>query len=88
MPDPIPMALLGRLAVDVPERGTGLGASLLQDAVIRVARAADLLAVKGILVDAIDDDAQKFYVHFGIRPSPVSPLKLMVLLDEVVKRMA
>jgi predicted N-acetyltransferase YhbS len=88
MPEPIPMALLGRLAVELSERGSGLGAELLQDALTRIVRAADILSVKGILVDAIDDDARAFYEHFGFVKSPVSPLKLMVPLDEILKRLA
>ncbi len=38
MPDPIPMAVLGRLAIDRDWQGKGLGAALLQDAVLRPRR--------------------------------------------------
>ena len=86
MPDPVPMALLGRLAVDRSAHGMGVGAGLLKDAVLRVLLAADLLGVRGILVDAIDDKARLFYEHFGFRPSAVLPLKLMVTLDEIERR--
>lgn len=83
MPDPVPMALLGRLAVDKTAQGFGVGAGLLQDAVLRVAQAAEFLGIRGILVDAIDDQAKRFYEQFGFRPSATVPMKLMITLAEV-----
>lgn len=83
MPDPVPMALLGRLAVDKSAQGFGIGAGLLQDAVLRVTQAADLLAIRGLMVDAIDDRARQFYEKFGFRTSTVLPLKLMITLAEI-----
>jgi predicted N-acetyltransferase YhbS len=83
MPDPVPMALLGRLAVDTSAQGFGIGAGLLQDAVLRVMQAADVLGIRGIMVDAIDDRARQFYEKFGFRPSAALPLKLMVTLQEI-----
>lgn len=83
MPDPVPMALLGRLAVDRSAQGFGISAGLLQDAVLRVTQAADLLAIRGLMVDAIDDRALQFYEKFGFRPSTALPLKLMVTLAEI-----
>lgn len=82
MPEPVAMALLARLAVDASAQGFGVGAGLLQDAILRVVQAADLLGIRGI-VDAIDDEAGTFYQHFGFRPSATLPLKLMVTLAEV-----
>jgi len=83
MPDPVPMALLGRLAVDVTAQGKGLGAGMLKDAVMRVHQAAATLGIRGILVDALNEDAAAFYGRFGFRPAPGMPLKLMVTLAEV-----
>jgi predicted N-acetyltransferase YhbS len=83
MPDPVPMALLGRLAVDRSAQGTGVGAGMLQDAMMRVWQASALLGVRGIVVDALDDGAARFYQRFGFRPSAALPLKLMITLDEV-----
>lgn len=83
MPDPVPMALLGRLAVDKSAQGFGIGAALLQDAVLRVTQAADLLAIRGLMVDALDDRAKRFYEKFGFRPSSAIPLKLMITLTEI-----
>jgi predicted N-acetyltransferase YhbS len=83
MPDPVPVALLGRLAVDRSAQGFGLGAALLQDGLLRVLQAAEHLGVRGVLVDALDDDASRFYQRFGFRPSAALPLKLMVTLEEI-----
>lgn len=82
MPDPIPMMVLGRLAIDVSAQGQGLGAALLRDAVLRVLQAADIVGIRGILVDAIDDAARAFYEKFGFRGSAAFPLKLMITVDE------
>lgn len=78
---PIPVALLARLAVDRRHQRAGLGASLLHDALQRVIRASDEIAVRAILVDAIDESAASFYRHFGFESSPLSPGTLMVPLE-------
>ncbi|MGA0602064.1 GNAT family N-acetyltransferase [Caulobacter sp. KR2-114] len=83
MPDPVPAVVLGRLAVDVALRGTGLGGDLLQNAVLRTATAAESIGVRVLLVHALSDAARRFYIHFGFRESPVDPMTLMVTLDEI-----
>lgn len=65
---PIPVALIGRLAVSKKFQGKGLGSILLADACQKVAHASSVLAVAGIIVDAKDDDAASFYSHFGFAP--------------------
>lgn len=87
MPDPVPMALLGRLAVDRTIQGRGYGHGLLKDALSRIVLAADLIAVRGVLVDAIDDTAKSFYMKFGFSPSPVLPMKLMITLEQAERAM-
>lgn len=82
MPDPVPVALLGRLAVDQQWQGRKIGPALLQDAVHRVVGAAEMIGVRALLVHAINDDAKKFYEHWGLRPSPIDPMTLMITLDE------
>ena len=62
---PIPVALIGRLAVDSKFQGKGLGSILLADACLKVAQASSVLAMAGIIVDAKDDAAITFYQHFG-----------------------
>jgi predicted N-acetyltransferase YhbS len=86
MPDPAPVVLLGRLAVDRAWQGKGLGADLLRDAVLRTLGAAESIGVRAMLVHAISDDAKTFYERHGFRPSPVEPMTLMITVDEA-KRM-
>lgn len=62
---PVPVALIGRLAVDKIFQAKGLGSILLSDACQKVTQASRVLAVAGIVVDTKDDDAASFYEHFG-----------------------
>lgn len=80
MPDPVPMAILGRLAVDRGAQRHGLGVALLQDAVLRVRQAAAIMGIRGILVHAISDDARRFYEHHGFSASPNNPMALVLSL--------
>jgi GNAT superfamily N-acetyltransferase len=80
---PIPVALIARLAVTAQHQGAGVGRSLLLDALQRVLRASDQLAVRAVTVDALDDRATSFYSHFGFEPSFLAPRTLMISLDAV-----
>jgi GNAT superfamily N-acetyltransferase len=80
MPDPVPMAILGRLAVDASWQGKGLGAALLQDAVLRTGEAAAILGIRGVLVHAISDDAKAFYERYGFQASAKNPMTLVLSL--------
>jgi GNAT superfamily N-acetyltransferase len=64
-PDPIPVLLLARLALDREEQGGGLGADLLRDALLRALAGARHYGARAIVVDAIDDRAVGFYAHHG-----------------------
>lgn len=88
MPDPIPMMVLGRLAIDRSLQGQGLGHGLLKDVVLRVVQAGHIVGIRGILVDAIDDSACAFYEKYGFRRSAALPLKLMITLEEVQRVLA
>lgn len=79
MPKPIPAIVLGRLAVDADYQGQGIGAGLLQDAILRALNAANDIAARVLLCHAIDDDARSFYVSHGFLLSPVE--ELTVILD-------
>jgi GNAT superfamily N-acetyltransferase len=74
MPDPIPVAVLARLAVDRDWHGKGLGRALFRDAALRVAQAADAIGIRGIVVHAISEEAKKVYVALGFDPSPREPI--------------
>jgi GNAT superfamily N-acetyltransferase len=80
MPDPIPVVVLGRLAVDVGFQGHGLGRGLLQDAGRRVLQAADEIGIRGLIVHAINADAKAFYQRLGFDVSPLDPMTLMITL--------
>jgi predicted N-acetyltransferase YhbS len=83
MPDPVPVAVLGRLAVDHGWQGKGLGRALFRDAAHRVMNAADAIGIRGIVVHAISEEAKKFYLALGFDPSPREPMMLMVTLADV-----
>lgn len=75
---PVPIALLGRLAVDQSFQGRGLGSILLSDACRKVVLASRVLAVAAILVDAKDSSVAAFYRHFGFVPLPGRPDRLLL----------
>jgi GNAT superfamily N-acetyltransferase len=83
MPDPIPVVVLGRLAVDRGQQGRGLGRALFRDCALRVAHAADEIGIRGIVVHAISEEAKAFYIALGFDPSPAEPMTLMVTLADI-----
>lgn len=83
MPDPIPVMLMGRLAVDKVLQGKGLGRALLRDAVLRTLKAAQIAGMRALLVHALDEAAAEFYRRHGFLPSPLDPLLLILPLDAV-----
>lgn len=83
MPDPIPVAILGRLAIDQKYQGRGLGRALIRDAGLRLLNAAEILGIRGLLAHAISDDARAFYNAVGFLPSPSDPMMLMVGLHDL-----
>lgn len=85
MPDPTPVVILGRLAVDRTRQGRGLGRALFRDGARRVVHAAEAIGIRGLLVHAISEDAKAFYLALGFEPSPISPMTLMVTLADVRK---
>ena len=88
MPDPIPVVVLARLAVDRAYHGRGLGRALVRDAARRVVHAADAIGIRGIVVHAISDDAKAFYLALGFDPSPIEPMTLMITLADIRKSLA
>lgn len=78
MPDPVPVMVLARLAVDTQAQGFKLGGSLLQDAVNRAVNVAQNTGVRALLVHALHERAKRFYEHYGFQSSPADPLVLML----------
>ena len=83
MPDPIPVAVLARLAVDRTCQGQGIGRALFRDAALRVMNAADAIGIRGIVVHAVSEEAKRFYLALGFDPSPREPMTLLVTLSDV-----
>jgi predicted N-acetyltransferase YhbS len=83
MPNPIPVVLLGRLAVDRRWQGRQVGRSLFRDAALRVSQAADLIGIRGMVVHAISEDARKFYLALGFVECPGEPLTMVVPLQDL-----
>lgn len=82
-PDPIPMALIGRLAIAANHQGQGLGRALVRDAVLRISNASEEIGIRGILLHALDDDAKAFYEKCGFRESSIDHNLMMVPLREI-----
>lgn len=80
---PIPVCLIARLAVDRSEQDIGLGRSLLLDALQRTERASRSVAMRAVLVHALDEEAAAFYAHYGFKPAGAEPLTLMIPLEAV-----
>jgi GNAT superfamily N-acetyltransferase len=83
MPDPIPVVILARLAVDQSQQGKGLGRALVKDAGQRVLQAASAIGIRGMLVHALSADAKVFYERVGFEPSPLDPMMLAVTLNDL-----
>lgn len=83
IPDPIPVVILARLAVDRARQGRGIGRGLFRDAAQRVAQAADVIGIRGMVVHAISEQARKFYLALGFDECPGRPLMLVVTLADL-----
>ena len=83
MPDPIPIMLLARLAVDISLQRQGIGRALLRDAILRTEQAAHIAGIRCILVHALNGRARHFYTSCGFTPSPINELTLMLPLSSV-----
>jgi GNAT superfamily N-acetyltransferase len=85
MPDPIPVMVLGRLAVDRNYQDKGTGSALLRDAILRVLQVAEIAGITAILVHAISDEAKAYYLAKGFLESPIQPMTLCLVLDTAMK---
>jgi predicted N-acetyltransferase YhbS len=85
---PIPVMLLARLAVDVSEKGTGMGKALLKDALFRTVQAVDIAGLRAVLVHAKDDTAKAFYERFDFESSTSNLYHLMLTIDALKTHLA
>lgn len=85
MPDPLPVMVLGRLAVDTGLQRRGIGRGLLRDAVLRTVQAAEIAGIRAILVHAISEAAKRFYEGCGFIASPIDPLTVMITVAEAAR---
>lgn len=85
MPNPIPVAVLGRLAIDRAWQGQGIGRALVADAARRALVAGAEIGIRGLLVHAANEDAQAFYLRVGFAASPLDKMTLMLTMNDVRK---
>jgi GNAT superfamily N-acetyltransferase len=88
MPEPIPVVILARLAVGLEYQGRGLGRGMFRDAAHRVVHAADTIGIRGIVVQALSEEARTFYIALGFDPSPADPMTLLVTLRDLSRALA
>jgi len=79
---PVPIVLLGRLAVDRTQQGRGLGTLLLRDAVLRFLQAAEIIGARALLIHAKNDKLAQYYARFGFEPLPTNPLHVALLFKD------
>lgn len=82
-PDPVPVLVLGRLAIHKDHHQKGIGTALLNDAIRRAMQAADIAGVTALLVHAISEQARRFYLSRGFIESPIQPMTLCLMLATV-----
>ena len=85
MPEPVPVMILGRLAVDQRWQGKQIGVGMLRDAILRTLAVAEQAGIRALLVHALSEEAKQFYVHCGFHESPLNDMTLMITLDEAVR---
>jgi GNAT superfamily N-acetyltransferase len=83
MPDPLPILLLGRLAVDKSYHNRGIGQALLRDAMLRAVNVSGDAGVFAMLVHALNDQAKQFYLSRGFVESPLQPTTLMMTIETI-----
>lgn len=87
-PDPVPVLVLGRLAIDQKHQQQGIGTALLNDAIRRSLQAAEIAGVTALLVHALSEPARRFYLSRGFLPSPVQEMTLCLMLATVRQTLA
>lgn len=85
LPDPVPVMVLGRLAVDIQYQHGGIGGGLLKDALLRTLQVSAQVGVRAILVHAIDENAKAFYAAYGFVEFPSGTWTLFLALESIAK---
>jgi len=85
MPNPIPVIVLGRLAIDQQFHGKKLGSALLKDAIRRTIFVSENVGVKALLVHAISEEAKNFYLYHNFIESPIEPMTLLLSMNNKKK---
>jgi GNAT superfamily N-acetyltransferase len=88
MPNPVPVMVIGRLAIDLKFQGRGIGTALLKDAVLRTVQAAEIAGIRAILVHAINESARRFYQKLGFMESPTNPMTMMITIKAAADTLA
>jgi len=81
MPHQVPLLLIGRLALDIPVQGKGLGADLLADAVRRCCAASQIIGARAVVTHALDDNATRFYARYGFLRSPLGERVMLLPIE-------
>ncbi len=83
MPERVPLLLIGRLAVDTPFQGIGLGTDLLADALRRCLATSEIAGVRAVIAHAIDDGAVRFYYRYGFLLSPLGDWVMLISIETI-----
>ncbi|MBL4659277.1 MAG: GNAT family N-acetyltransferase [Alcanivoracaceae bacterium] len=87
MPEPIPVAILARLAIDVNYQGQQLGARLLRDAMKRILSVSQNIGIKAMMVHAISESAKEFYLSYGFKESTNNSMLLFYSVKDIIKHL-
>lgn len=83
LPNPVPVMVLGRLAVDRRHAGRGIGSSLLREALQRTVQASQIAGLRALIVHAIDDHALRFYAKYGFQVFPAGTRTMFLPIETV-----
>lgn len=87
-PNPVPCLLLGQLATDTEWAGHGIGTGLMKHALQRCVQASRLIGGRALLVNAVDEEAARFWQRHGFMPSKDDPLVLLRAISDVAAMLA
>jgi len=88
MPEPIPVMVLGRLAVDLRWQKKGIGRGLLKDALLRTIAVSRQAGIRALVVHALSEEAKDFYLRYGFAESPLNHLTLMLGMESIRQLLA